>query len=417
MMPFAISLIVSVGVQMSPPPAEPGMPLEAAVERALDSHPMVIAAHARVDEARADAQLLAVGPQEVVVQGTVQRRDVRGIGMVPEYDLQFTRPIRLPGKAALDRRVGNSGLRAAENRAEDARHQAALLLSKQWWTWLGAASEARTLEGVASVMSSAVAATRKRLALRDASALELDQALSAEAAAHAGAMQASAREAAARAALSASFPDLPLPSAAPALPRPALPAEGSEGLAALVIARSHEIGASAADLDKAEALRARAARDRLADPSIGLRAFSEQGGNEKGIGLIFSVPLGGRARAAAVDRASSASAAAAAELAATRNMISALAAEGAALATGYLRAWEQALRAAEAAQAAAERQRAGHALGGIDLSDRLVTERLACDAALEEVRARTAALEAITRLRIDAHTLWLSAQAHEGVAP
>jgi hypothetical protein len=103
-----------------------------------------------------------------------------------------------------------------------------------------------------------------------------------------------------------------------------------------------------------------------------------------------------------------------AELAATRTVVDAVAAEDAALATGYLKAWEQAAAAADAAGAAATRQRKGHALGGIDLADRLVAERLARDAALDEVKARTAAVEAITRLRIDSHTLWMH---HEDEAP
>ena len=394
----------------APALAEPGLPPEATVAAALDNHPSVAAARARIGEARADARMLSVGPQEVMVQGTIQRRDVRGVGVVPEYDLQFTRPIRLPGKAALDRQAGDAGIRAADNRADDARHQAALMLSRQWWAWAGAAAEARTLDDAAGIMAQAVAATRQRLAVRDASQLELDQALAAEAAARAAALQAKARAAAARAVLAASFPDLPLPVAAPPLPEPVLPPEGTAALAGLVIERSHEIGASAAELDRAEALKARAARERTADPSIGLRGFSEQGGNEKGVGLVISMPLGGRARSAAADRAAAASTAAAADLAATRSAISAMAAEDAALATGYLAAWEQARTAAEAAAGAAERQRTGHRLGGVDLAERLVAERLARDAALDEVRARTAALEAITRLRVDSHTLWMHAE-------
>jgi hypothetical protein len=83
------------------------------------------------------------------------------------------------------------------------------------------------------------------------------------------------------------------------------------------------------------------------------------------------------------------------------------------LATGYLKAWEQALAAAQSAAAAAERQRKGHALGGVDLADRLASERLARDARLDEVRARAAAMEAITRLRIDSHTLWMHADEGE----
>ena len=404
---FALWLLAA-----SPALAEPGFPPEAAVTAALDNHPTVVAARARITSARADARMLAVGPQEVVVQGTVQRRDVRGVGNVPEYDLQLTRPIRLPGKAAIDRRVGAAEIDAADNRADDARHQAALMLSRQWWAWAGAAEESRTLRATADLMVTAAQATRQRLRLRDASALELDSALAAQASARAAALSAAARENGARAVLAANFPDLPLPSEAPPLPVPALPAEGPARLAVLVVERSHEIGASAADLARAEAMKARAARDRVADPSIGVRGFSEQGGNERGVGVFVSMPLGGRSRAAAAEKASALSAAAAADLAATRSSINAMAAEDAALAVGYLRAWEQAQIAAAASMTAADRQRRGHSMGGVDLADRLLIERLARDAALDEVKARTAALEAITRFRVDSHTLWMHAEDH-----
>ncbi len=400
-------LLALVMFAASPTLAEPGLPPDVAVAEALDNHPSVVAARARIGAARAAARGLAVGVQEIVAQGTVQRRDVRGVGTVPEYDLQFTRPIRLPGKAALDRKAGNAAVSAADNRADDARHQTALLLSRQWWGWTGAAAEARTLNEAADILATAVAATRRRLVLRDASALELDQAQAAEAAARAAALTATARAAASYATLAASFPDLPLPVSAPPLPEPLIPAEGIARLQALVIERSHEIGASAADAAHAEALKARAARDRIADPSIGVRGFSEQGGNERGLGLILSMPFGGRARSAAADQAAAMAQSAAAELLATRTLVDAVAAEDAALASGYLKAWEQAAAAADAAAAAAVRQRKGHTLGGIDLADRLIAERLALDAALDEVKARTAAVEAITRLRIDSHTLWM----------
>jgi hypothetical protein len=63
----------------APALAKPGLPPEAAVAAALDNHPSVVAARARIGEARADARILSVGPQEVVVQGTLQGRDVRGV--------------------------------------------------------------------------------------------------------------------------------------------------------------------------------------------------------------------------------------------------------------------------------------------------------------------------------------------------
>jgi outer membrane protein TolC len=367
---------------------------------------MVLAARARITAARAEARGLAVGPQEVWTQFTFQRRDVAATGPVPEYMVEVTRPIRLPGKASIDRRIGAAAIDAADNRADDARHQAAVLLSRHWWGWTGAATEARVLGEAAAILQTAVAATEKRLALRDASPLELDQARAAEAAARAAAAAAAARAAAARAALAANFPALPLPTVAPSLPVPAIPEAGVVRLSALVVERSHEIGAAAADAARADAMKSRAARERVADPTIGFRGFSEQGGNETGVGLVLSMPWGGRARAAAADQAAAMATSANVELLATRSAVDAIAAEDAALATGYLAAWQQAANAAEAANEAAIRQRKGHALGGVDLADRLLVERLARDAALDEVRARTMAVEAITRLRIDSHTLW-----------
>jgi hypothetical protein len=184
--------------------AEPGLPPEAAVMEALDTHPMVLAARARITAVRAEARGLAVGPQEVWTQFTFQRRDVAATGPVPEYMVEVTRPIRLPGKGSIDRRIGAAAMATSAN----------------------------------------------------------------------------------------------------------------------------------------------------------------------------------------------------VELLATRSAVDAIAAGDAALATGYLAAWQQ------AANEAAIRQGKGHALGGVDLADRLLVERLARDAALDEVRARTMAVEAITRLRIDSHTLW-----------
>ncbi|WP_416908057.1 MAG: TolC family protein [Polymorphobacter sp.] len=391
----------------SPLSAEPGLPPEAAVAEALDDHPAVRAARARTGAAEASATALRVGPQEITAQATFQRRDVRNVGPLAEYDLQLSRPLRLLGKGRLDRAAGEAGVTAADNRADDVRHQMALLLADHWWGWTGAAAEAASLQAAADLLAEAVTATARRLELRDASPFELDQARAAEAAARAAALSAQARAAAARAALAANFPALPLPAAAPPLPAPAIPPEGIARLAELVVERSHEIGASAADLAQADALKARAARDRLPDPSIGLRAFSEQGGNERGVGLILSMPLGGRARAAEAARAAAMASAAGADLAATRSQVDAVAAEDAALARGYLDAWRQSQAAALAAETAAARARKAHSLGATDLADRLLADRLARDAALDEVQARTSALAAITRLRIDSHTLWM----------
>jgi outer membrane protein TolC len=392
-----------------PAAAQTGLPDAAVVEAALDSHPTVVAANARGTAARADARALAAGPHEFVASATFQQRRVDGGGEFAEYDASLTRAIRLPGKSRLDRKAGDAGIRFAENMAEDARHQAAVLLNDLWWDWVGAAQERAVLDRSVATLSEAVKAVDRRVGLRDASAMEADQAQAALALARSAVRTAAGREAAARAGLAAQFPGLVLPAQAPLPPTPALPTEGLEKLGELVVMRSHEIGAAIAHTDQASFLAERTRRDRFADPSVGIRGFSEFGGAERGVGLLVSVPLGGSQRRAVADRARANATAAEAQAMAVRHDISALAGSDVATATAAFAGWQEALRAANASASAATRATRGHALGGLDIADRLYAQRLAQEAALAEVVARAEAWRAITRLQIDSHTLWMHA--------
>lgn len=391
----------------APAAAQTALPDAAAVQAALDSHPTVVAAKARVTAARANARALAAGPHEFVASATFQQRRVDGGGEFAEYDASLTRAIRLPGKARLDRKAGDAGIRVADNMAEDARHQAAVLLNDLWWDWVGAAGERVVLDRSVATLAEAVQAIGRRLALRDASAMEAEQAEAALAHARSAARAAAGREAAAKAALQAQFPGLVLPAAAPRPPAPALPAEGLKTLGELVVARSHEIGAAMAESEQAGFLAERARLDRVADPSVGIRGFSEFGGAERGVGLVVSIPLGGGNRRALAERERANAAAAQAQAMAVRHDVAALAGKDVALATAAFASWEQAFRAAEASAAAAARAARGHALGGLDVAERLYAERLAQEEGLAEVAARAEAWRAITRLQIDSHTLWL----------
>ena len=132
-------------VSDDPSPAGPvaisdamGLPDAARVIAALDTHPGVLAAHARTDAARAQARALARGSHEITVNGIYSRRTVDFDGTYDEFDGQVTRAFRLPGKTRLDKEIGKYGVLAASNSAEDVRHQTALLLAETWWDWLAA---------------------------------------------------------------------------------------------------------------------------------------------------------------------------------------------------------------------------------------------------------------------------------------
>lgn len=237
--------------------------------------------------------MLRKGTHEATIAGSYIRRSVDREGGYDEFDATLSRPFRLPGKAALDRESGALGIEVAENQMEDARHQAALVLNGLWHDWLTAGSHYRNDLDTVRSLEAALTALRRRIQLRDASALDLDQASAALAQAQAqAAASLSARERA-RVILAATFPEIPLPLEPAELALPELPTQNLETMRALVIERSHEIRASDRETQRLAVVARRVRADRIADPSFGVRLFSERSGMERGAGVVASIPLGG----------------------------------------------------------------------------------------------------------------------------
>lgn len=390
---------VALGQQMDLPPAE-------RVNQALDGHPAVEAAAARVEAARAHSGMLRKGPHEVTVTGSYVRRTVDGFGGRDEFDATVTRAFRLPGKASLDREAGALEVEVAENRMEDARHQTALILSGLWYDWLTAGSHYRNDLDMVGGLEQALVALRRRVALRDASALDLDQASAALAQMRAQAAASLASREQARVTLAATFPDLPLPVEAPDLSVPDSALQGLETMRDLVITRSHEIRAADREAQRLGVVSQRAHVDRIADPSFGVRLFSEQGGLEKGAGVVASIPFGGGYRRGAADQAAAEANAARLELANAQRTVAAVAEGDLSNARTRLDAWQSAQASARSALDAVRRTERGYQLGQIDLVDLLYARRQANEARRYEIDARSQADRALLKLQIDSHSIW-----------
>lgn len=403
MLSAALAAVLAV-----PLAAEPGLPPEEAVAQALLDHPSVTAARARLEAARARAEGLRKGPYEFTVQGSHTRRSVQGGNEFPEYDAQLSRPIRLPGKARMDRAIGEYGTAVAENVAEDARHEAALLLAAHWFDWLAASEQARLDKAAVANYEAGLAAVERRRSLRDAAQLDVDQARAALAEARRALEQSSGMAALARTRLETHFPALPLPLEAPEVPLPEMDDARLSQLGDRVIANSHLIAAAEAESARMAVVADRAQADRFADPTVGLRLFSEFGGIERGAGVIISMPLGGGHRKALASEASAGSSAAQADEQLARFEVSETARSDVTEARFRILTWQRSRDSVAAQMAALEKLRRGHQLGEIDLADLLLGERMVHDAFRIEAEARTEAMRAITRLRIDAHDLWLA---------
>lgn len=392
----------------APLAAEPGLPPEEAVASALLDHPSVVAAHARLEAARARAEATARGSYEFTVQGSYVRRDVNGGAAFNEYDAQLSRPIRLPGKARLDREIGTQGTAVAENVAEDARHEAALLLAAHWFDWLSASSQAEVDQAAVVNYEAALAAIKRRRDMRDASQLDVDQAEAALAEARRSLEQSFGLAMLARTRLASQFPGLALPQQAPEVPLPEMADARLSQLGDLVVVNSHMIAAAEAESARMAAVADRTRADRLADPTVGLRLFSEFGGLERGAGVVISMPLGGGHRRALADEARAGASAAQADEQLARFDVAETANADVTEARFRIASWQRAREAVAAQVAALEKLRRGHQLGEIDLADLLLGERMVHDAFRREAESRTEAMRAITKLRIDAHDLWLA---------
>ena len=402
-----LALPLALGLP-APLAAESDLPPEETVARALEEHPSVIAARARLAAARARADGLARGSQEFTLQGTYQRRDVSGGNSFDEFDAQVSRPVRWPGKARLDKAIGAAGTEVAENIAEDAKHEAALLLAAHWFDWLAAAAQTRVDRAAVANYEAGLAALERRRDLRDASQLEVDCAEAVLAEARRALSESEGVAALARGRLAAQFPALALPVEAPAVTIPDIRDARLSQLGDQVVVNSHVIAAATAESARMSAVADRTRADRIADPTIGLRLFSEFGGLERGAGVIVSMPLGGRYRRALASEAESGALAARAEEDLVRFQVSETAQADVTEARFRIATWQRARESVTAQMAALDKLRRGHQLGEIDLADLLLGERMVLDAFRTEATARAEAMRAITRLRIDAHDLWLA---------
>jgi cobalt-zinc-cadmium efflux system outer membrane protein len=378
------------------------------VDTALAAHPKVVAGNARIHAAEALARGLAVGPHEFELSGGYNRRDVRREGRYDEFDATLRRGVRLPGKASLDRRAGSLGVQVAELSRDEARHEVALELADHWFDWLAASAEAAVQAETVTGHERELAGVRRRVQLKDASALDADQTTMELERARAQLADDRGRASAAFAKLLALYPAVLAPERAPILPEPALGETEAMRLRDLAIERDHEVAAAAAEAERQTVLADRARKDRVPDPSLGVRVFSERSRDEWGGGLVATIPFGGARRSAAVEQHLAESRAAAAELAALM-AASRAAAEASRIATlSAVEAWGASARALDSATSAVRRQRIAHAAGASSLAELLYVERQAGEAARAEALKRAAATKAIVRLQINAHLLWAS---------
>ena len=356
--------------------------------------------------ARAEADGLRYGPHEYNLDAGYTRRFADSFNQFNEYEASISRGVRIRGKARLDRKIGALGIEVAQNVAEDARHRTALLLKDTWMDLLQSAELTNIRQANAEIHRKSLAALEKRRGLNNASDLDVGLARSALEKSLSALSAAQGKEGLARETLLATFPEINLPVRLPVLPAPQQP-ENMQKWSQLVLARSHEITIFEKQAEQLSVAARRTALDRFADPNIGLRVFQERGGEEAGIGVIVSIPLGGGQRKAAAARDHSRAISAEYAAAFTRREVGLLATRDVQNVVSTYKTWRSAEAALGSSKFVIERIRRSYELGAHDYAQLLLAEQQYLDSKEAEARARHAAHNAWLQLKIDAHELWL----------
>ena len=375
---------------------------------AIDQDPTVLQARRVVQVATHSAAMRAAGPYEWTVGATGQRRRIDGSGTgsgnSTEWSAQIERPIRIGGKAALDRDIGEAGLRQARAELAVARQGAARVLADQWLDWLAAKQSRARLQEQVGFAEASLKAVETRRKAGDASLLEVGVAQGDVAEAKRQASLAAAAEARAQASLRVRYPQLP--QVAPTLTEP-LALERTEGQwRERILAVSGKVRAAKEALRKAEATGARARADRLPDPTVAVFTASEAFRSERVVGVTLSIPLGGTYRAQAALEAEQQAEVARAGVDRETREIEVEVATQVAEAVSSLERWRLAEQATAAAGDAARLTQRAYTLGEADLQTLLLVRRQSLDAVNAAASARADALRARYRLLIDAQLLW-----------
>lgn len=409
--PFA-SLAVKLFLLMALPAAAvetvasyPDLPPSASVVAAIKNSPEVLAAQSGIKLGEAINRRLQAGEHEVNLRMMGQRRSVNPSERYREWDVGLERAIRLPGKAALDGKLGEAEIMRSHTMYGDALHESGRSLLKSWFAWNRERVQAQQWTDQVDLLRQQAQIVAKRVRAGDAPRLESDLAEAAVAQAQSMLHQARLREQVAANDLGQRFPDIALPAAV-LLTTPLPLKQGLDYWKEEILKHNHELSVARNDSALGRLHSERSSADKIPDPSVGLRFAGERDSAERIVGLQLSIPFSGGARSARADENRALAEMAAQREAAVLRRVTAEAINSFAAAQAAYGGWQSARSAADKMGGNAELMSRAYALGEMGLPEVLTARRQALESTLLSAIAQLDAVEARYRLLLDAHQLW-----------
>lgn len=380
------------------------LPPEALVRRVLEKLPQLRLGALEGELAQQDQARLQAGPYEWTLRAGHSQRQVQGERPYQEQELGLERTLRWFGKAGQDQAIGAQGVAVARAMQADAWHEAGRALMNDWFGALREQAAVLRLGEQLAVTDQLRQIAARRLKAGEGARLEQMQAETEHQRVEALMQQARQRQEQALAQLELAYAGLPRPDPEN-VPLPQATGETGQWRAR-ILHDNHELELAQAEAALSALRASRQASDSMPDPTIGVRALRERGGQEKLIGVSLSIPLPGVARNAA-GRAAALQAAMARE----RAVQVRLRVEGAAqraLIDGMrsYQLWQSLHEVELQARRQSELLMRAYQAGESSLTEALGNRRQALDAALAAQAAQIDALAAEARLQLDAHLIW-----------
>jgi cobalt-zinc-cadmium efflux system outer membrane protein len=393
------------------------LPPVAATREVIAALPPLLAAKAGVELAQARSQRLQAGVHEWAFKaGAQQRSDAVGDKFF-ETDLALERGVRFGRKGQTDKALGEMGVNAGQMSYADTWHETVRTLVQAWFEAQRARAQVLVLAQQTALAGDQLRVAQRRVKAGDAPRMDEMMARAELERAHSAEQQARGRLEVMLQELRVRYPGLALDTLKlDTLKLDAANTSDASGLPALpdadttwlqrIMADNHELELAEAEAQVARLAAQRAQLDTRPDPLVGVRAARERGGAENVVGVYITVPISGALRTADARAAQAQADAAEQRLALTRQKVEA-AAQRAVLQARHTRGvWERQQAVLVAMAQVAQLSSKAYALGEVSLTESLQARRNALDASLNAQAARWDALEAITRLLVDAHQLW-----------
>jgi outer membrane protein TolC len=403
------SLLIAAGLVSSASAwaATPDMPPADQVAIALERHPMVTAARATIEIEKTQRTQLQAGPHEFKLNLALAQRKTNPApgGNFAEWEAGIIRAVRLPDKTRSDSALGDALVKSAEAAQGEAMHEAGRDLLRSWFAWKREAALVTEWEKQSGLLRAQVDGVGKRIKAGDAARAEklaMDAALAQAEAQHTLARQ---RLRSAANTLAARFPSVLMP-ATPQLGEPEAIPRDMAYWREEILEHNHELFALRAEADRWRAEWRRSEAGRSPDPELRLRFASEQGGDDRILGVGVELPLPGKARAAAAHGALVQAEAMQAQVVSTQARLQAEATNTYEAAAGTFEVWQGSRAAEDSLTRSAELAARAYQLGEGSLAEVLTARWLAQEARLAARMAQAEAQEARYRLLLDSHQLW-----------